>query len=74
MSSSVSQEAILQAILELSHQLKETKTELKEDIQEVKANINRLEDKIDKVDAKFEVLNSSLLSTQADVHRLKKVL
>lgn len=67
MSSSVSQEAILQAILELSDQLKETKAGLKEDFK-------RLEDKVESIDAKFEVLNSAILSTQADVHRLKKVL
>lgn len=67
MSSSISQEAILQAILELSDQLKETKADLKEDLK-------RLEDKVENIDAKFEVLNSALLSTRADVQRLKKVL
>jgi peptidoglycan hydrolase CwlO-like protein len=47
---------------------------VKSDVKVLKEDVKRIEGKVDKIDAEFEVLNSSLLSTQADVHRLKKVL
>ncbi|MEI3614629.1 MULTISPECIES: hypothetical protein [Bacillaceae] len=60
MSKEVTNEQILQAITELSKEVRDVK-------QEVKKNA----DKIDKLDAKVTVLSEGLLDTQAEVKILK---
>lgn len=63
----VSNEQILQAISELSEEVKNIGTEVKDIKKELKENTN----KIDKLNAKVTVLSEGLLDTQADVKILK---
>jgi len=67
MSKEVSNQQILQAISELSEEVKDIKTGVKDVKKEVKENAN----KIDKLDAKVTVLSEGLLDTQAEVKILK---
>lgn len=60
MSKEVTNEQILQAINELSSEIKDVNKGVKENT-----------DKIDKLDAKLSVLSDGLLNTQADVKILK---
>lgn len=60
MGKEVTNEQILQAINELSSEIKEVNKGVKENT-----------DKIDKLDAKLSVLSDGLLNTQADVKILK---
>lgn len=77
---------IMQAIMELSSQLKEMKVEMTGEIQAIRQDVNRLDEKVnvlsqdvkeldekvDLVDAKLDVLSKALITTQADVLRLKQ--
>ncbi|MDW0112627.1 hypothetical protein QT711_05485 [Sporosarcina saromensis] len=74
---------IMQAIMELSGQLKEMKLELIGEMQAIRQDLNRVEErlsqdvkeldeKVDLVDAKLDVLSKALITTQADVLRLKQ--
>lgn len=79
MSKEVSNNQVIQAITELSSQLKETKAELSRQLEETKSELSkqiketekRLTEKIDILDAKVSVLSESLLTTQAEVKILK---
>lgn len=78
--------AIIQAMMELSAQLKDLKTDmtsgftavkeeisgLKDEISILKTDIEKLSEKVETIDAKFDVLSLSLITTQADVLRLKR--
>lgn len=75
--------AIIQAIMELSGQLKEMKVEMTGEMQAIRQDLNRVEErlsqvlkeldeKVDLVDAKLDVLSKALITTQADVLRLKQ--
>lgn len=71
--------AIIQAMMELSAQLKDLKTDMtsgftavKEEISILKTDIEKLSEKVETIDAKFDVLSLSLITTQADVLRLKR--
>ncbi|WOV88386.1 hypothetical protein QWT69_04485 [Sporosarcina oncorhynchi] len=66
------EDAIIQAMMELSAQLKELKSDMTTGFAEVRADIAKLDDKIETVDAKVDVLSQSLIRTQADVLRLKR--
>ncbi|MEK3935468.1 hypothetical protein MKY41_09105 [Sporosarcina sp. FSL W7-1349] len=52
--------------------LKEDVCILKEDVNTIKEDMKQMGEKVEMIDAKFEVLNQSLLTTQAEVHRLKR--
>ena len=81
MSKEVTNEQILQAIIELSKETRDVKQEvndlkqdvsdLKQDVRDVKQEVKKNADKIDKLDAKVTVLSEGLLDTQAEVKILK---
>ncbi|BAQ10193.1 hypothetical protein OXB_1722 [Bacillus sp. OxB-1] len=52
--------------------LKKDVSVLKEDVNTLKEDMKQMGEKVEMIDAKFEVLNRSLLTTQAEVHRLKR--
>ncbi|WP_332649581.1 hypothetical protein [Lysinibacillus sp. 54212] len=87
MEQNANQDAVLQAILELSNQLKTTKDELQQQIADTKAELqqqiqttkeqivsveNTLSTKIDKINTKLHILSDELLETRADVRTLQK--
>lgn len=59
---------VLQAIMELSEQIKLNQKELSK---QIKSTEERLTEKIEQVDAKLSVLSDNLLHTQAEVKILK---
>ncbi|QDP99377.1 hypothetical protein FOH38_01745 [Lysinibacillus fusiformis] len=81
MAQEVNQNAILQAILELSKQVQGVKTEIQQQLETVEKRLEEkmesveqhLGAKIDGVDAKVHVLSHELLETKADVLMLKQV-
>ncbi|WP_018662808.1 hypothetical protein [Heyndrickxia acidiproducens] len=72
MEKEVNQNVILQAILELSQQMKSMEQNLSGRIDSLEEGQKEIREQVRKIDKKLEILNKELLDTRADVEILKR--
>lgn len=71
MSNGINTEQILQAISELSEEIKGVSAKIDNVEERLNEKITRNADKIDNFEAKFSIISDNLLHTQAEVKQLK---